>query len=169
MASRPTSPCDLQVCATLIAIPKLVNADVLPALLPGVVSLLEHPQEVVRKKAVMVLHRFHAVSPSCAVGLSGKLRLVLCDKDPAVMGASLHILHEMAEAEPAAHKDLVRASPQLWRRASDRSSKLTPDGRASVRAHLGSLGGPPVRNDEWRALAQVPSFVSILKQITEHR
>ena len=43
----------IEVCASLIAIPKLVNEEVLPALLPAVVALLEHPQEVVRKKAVM--------------------------------------------------------------------------------------------------------------------
>ena len=48
----------IEVCASLIAIPKLVNEEVLPALLPAVVALLEHPQEVVRKKAVMCLHRF---------------------------------------------------------------------------------------------------------------
>ena len=54
-------------------------------------------------------------------GHSDKLRRALCDKDPAVMGASLYILHDMAEADSSLHKDLV------------------------------------------------PSFVSILKQITEHR
>ena len=54
-------------------------------------------------------------------GHTDKLRRALCDKDPAVMGASLYILHEMAESDVATHKDLV------------------------------------------------PSFVSILKQITEHR
>ena len=47
------------MCATLIAIPKLVNIETLPALLPPVVALLEHPHEVVRKKAVMALHRFY--------------------------------------------------------------------------------------------------------------
>ena len=93
----------------------------MPALFDSVVALLEHQQEAVRKKAVMVLHRFHTVQPSSVAGLSEKLRRVLCDKDPAVMGASLCILHDMAEADPASHKDLV------------------------------------------------PSFVSILKQITEHR
>ena len=111
----------IEVCASLIAIPKLVNEEVLPALLPAVVALLEHPQEVVRKKAVMCLHRFYQVQPACVADLGDTLRRVLCDKDPAVMGASLYLLHDMAEANVASHKDLV------------------------------------------------PSFVSILKQITEHR
>ncbi|RLN38407.1 hypothetical protein BBJ28_00014542, partial [Nothophytophthora sp. Chile5] len=49
------------------------------------------------------------------------LRRTLCDRDPSVMGATLCILHDLAEATPTDYKDLV------------------------------------------------PSFVSILKQITEHR
>jgi len=111
----------VEVCATLIAIPKLVNLETLPALMPPVIALLEHPREDVRKKAVMALHRFCQLQPSSMTDLAEKLRRVLCDKDPAVMGASLYILHEGAEADPKAHKDLV------------------------------------------------PSYVSILKQITEHR
>ncbi len=111
----------VEVCASLIAIPKLINTETLPALLAPVVALLEHQLEAVRKKAIMVLHRFYIIQPECMSGYTDKLRKVLCDKDPAVMGASLYLLHEMAEAEPMAHKDLV------------------------------------------------PSFVSILKQITEHR
>merc|ERR1719428_1951642 len=49
------------------------------------------------------------------------VRKCLCDPDPSVMGASLHVLYEISKATPHHCKDLV------------------------------------------------PSFVSILKQITEHR
>ena len=111
----------VEVCAALIAIPKLVSVEVLPALLQPVLALLDHQLETVRKKAVMVLHKFYLLQPDSMAGHTDKLRRALCDKDPAVMGASLYILHEMAEADVSLHKDLV------------------------------------------------PSFVSILKQITEHR
>ena len=74
----------VEVTATLIAIPKLVNVETLPALMPPVVELLEHPQDTIRKKAVMALHRFYQLQPSCITELSEKLRRVLCDKDPAV-------------------------------------------------------------------------------------
>lgn len=111
----------LEVCAALIAVSKLVNNEIMPAVIECIAELLEHTHEVVRKKAVMALHRLHLVQPGCLSSLTDKLRRALCDRDPAVMGASLHILHVLIDESPAAYKDLV------------------------------------------------PSFVSILKQITEHR
>jgi AP-4 complex subunit epsilon-1 len=111
----------LEVCAALIAVSKLVNAEIMPAIIECVAELLDHTHEVVRKKAVMTLHRLHVVVPGALDSLTDKLRRVLCDKDPAVMGASLHALHALIVEAPGAFKDLV------------------------------------------------PSFVSILKQITEHR
>ena len=45
----------VEVCASLISIPKLIDAQMVPALFDSVVTLLEHTHEVVRKKAVMVL------------------------------------------------------------------------------------------------------------------
>lgn len=53
--------------------------------------------------------------------LSSYSRRALCDPDPSVMGASLHLIHELAKNDKEAWKDLL------------------------------------------------PSLVSILKQITEHR
>jgi len=49
----------LVCCAALTAICKLLNKETIPAVLPQVVELLTHPKELVRKKAVMTLHRFH--------------------------------------------------------------------------------------------------------------
>ena len=72
---------------------------------------------MVRKKAVMALHRFHQLQPSVALEMSDQLRRVLCDKDPAVMGASLHILHEAAEASPASQKDLVPSFVSILKQA----------------------------------------------------
>mgnify|MGYP006142906059 FL=1 len=77
----------VEVCAALIAIPKLVSAEVLPALLQPVLTLLDHNLESVRKKTVMCLHRFYMIQPESMAGQADKLRRALCDKDPAVMGA----------------------------------------------------------------------------------
>eukprot|EP00743_Colponemidia_sp_Colp-15_P002166 GILK01002351.1.p1 GENE.GILK01002351.1~~GILK01002351.1.p1 ORF type:complete len:1062 (-),score=193.43 GILK01002351.1:67-3252(-) len=111
----------LEICAALISVSKLVNAEMIPAVLPATVKLLSHPQEAVRKKAVMAMHRFYQLSNSSVADHIDKLRRALCDKDPGVMGATLHVLHDMAKDTPQTFKDLI------------------------------------------------PSFVSILKQVTEHR
>jgi len=111
----------LEVCAALIGISRLVNLEMVPAILPLVLKRLDHPKEVVRKKAIIALQRFYQLDPSTIADARDTIRKVLCDSDPSVMGASLHLLHDMAKDNPAGSKDLV------------------------------------------------PSFVSILKQVTEHR
>lgn len=111
----------LEVCAALTSVCRLVNMDMIPAIQPLVLKLLSHPQEIVRKKAILSMHRFFKLVPEQVADQKDVIRKVLCDPDPSVMGASLHVLFEVAKANPAGSKDLV------------------------------------------------PSFVSILKQITEHR
>mmetsp|Transcript_75883 Transcript_75883/g.217204 ORF Transcript_75883/g.217204 Transcript_75883/m.217204 type:complete len:971 (+) Transcript_75883:67-2979(+) len=111
----------LEVCAALTSVCRLVNSEMIPAISPLVFKLLSHPQEVVRKKAVVAVNRFFKLEPSIVLDHKDQIRKVLCDPDPSVMGASLHILFEITKANTQSCKDLV------------------------------------------------PSFVSILKQITEHR
>ena len=52
---------------------KLVSIETLPALLPLVIKLLEHKQANVRKKAVMALHRFHQLDPTCVTAVMDKV------------------------------------------------------------------------------------------------
>lgn len=111
----------LEVCAALTAVCKLLTTDMIPAVQPLIMDLLRHDAELVRKKAVMAVHRFHQLDAAIVRDTSDVLRRALCDRDPSVMGASLCLLHDLALASPTDYKDLV------------------------------------------------PSFVSILKQITEHR
>jgi len=111
----------LEVWAALTALPKLVTADMVPAVLGEVVKLLAHKAENLRKKAIMCVHRCHQLSPESVSHLVPMVRRALCDRDPAVMGATVCLLHDFALVQPQKFKDLV------------------------------------------------PSFVSILKQITEHR
>mmetsp|Transcript_62189 Transcript_62189/g.131388 ORF Transcript_62189/g.131388 Transcript_62189/m.131388 type:complete len:988 (+) Transcript_62189:93-3056(+) len=111
----------LEVCAALTSVSRLVNLEMIPAISPLVFKLLSHPQEVVRKKAIVAVNRFFKLEPNIVLDQKDQIRKVLCDPDPSVMGASLHILFEITRANPHSCKDLI------------------------------------------------PSFVSILKQITEHR
>lgn len=111
----------LEVCSALMAVCKLVTVEMIPAVQPMILDLLRHDAELVRKKAVMAVHRFHQLNPESIGDTGDALRRTLCDRDPSVMGAALCILHDLALVNPSDYKDLV------------------------------------------------PSFVSILKQITEHR
>lgn len=58
-----------------------------------VVRLINHTNEIVRKKAVTVLHKFVKLNPSLITEYSDHFRRALCDKDPSVMGASLNFFY----------------------------------------------------------------------------
>lgn len=70
----------LAVSTALTAICKLVSGETIGAILPQVTELLSHATDLVRKKAVMVLHRFYQRSPSAVAHLLPRFRTALCDK-----------------------------------------------------------------------------------------
>ncbi|KAK9907437.1 hypothetical protein WJX75_003646 [Coccomyxa subellipsoidea] len=116
----------LIVCTALSAATKLIGPDLINAVLPAVTGLTSHPKELVRKKAVMALHRFqqldpHHEGPLAGADLDKYYRQALCDKDPSVMSAALCALLEVVSVDPKPYKNLI------------------------------------------------PSFISILKQVAEHR
>ncbi len=59
-------------------------------------TLILH-RELVRKKAVMVMHHFHKLSPSSVSHLEDDFRRALSDQDPGVMEAALILVHALAE------------------------------------------------------------------------
>ena len=83
-----------QVCSALASVCRLVNLEMIPAISPLVFKLLSHPQEAVRKKAVVAVHKFFKIVPETVLDHKDQIRKVLCDPDPSVMGASLHVLCE---------------------------------------------------------------------------
>lgn len=97
----------LVVCAALNAVCRLINEETIPAVLPQVVELLGHTKELVRKKAVMALHRFQQRSPSSVSHLIPRFRKRLCDSDPGVMGASLCALYDLIITDAHSYKDLT--------------------------------------------------------------
>jgi len=52
-------------------------------------------RELVRKKAVMVMHKFYSLSPGTVDHLEDDFRRCLSDKDPGVMEAALVLFHDM--------------------------------------------------------------------------
>eukprot|EP00049_Salpingoeca_infusionum_P018063 m.355581 g.355581 ORF g.355581 m.355581 type:complete len:1244 (+) comp17286_c0_seq1:170-3901(+) len=111
----------VEICMALTTICKLINAEMIPAVIHLVEEKLRHSREIVRKKAVLALHRFYTRSPSSISHLIPNIRKALCDTDIGVMAATLNIFYDMSLANNMQFKDLV------------------------------------------------PSFVSVLKQIVEHR
>lgn len=99
----------LEVSMALIFICKLVGADMIPPLLPLVQDKLLHPKELVRKKAVMTMHRFFLLSPDSVTHLEDDFRRSLSDQDPGVMEASLILFHALIKNNTAKFKDLAES------------------------------------------------------------
>jgi AP-4 complex subunit epsilon-1 len=99
----------LEICGGLLACTNIITGDMVPAVSGEVAKLLDHASENVRKKAVICLHRCHQIAPETVTqsDLIEKLRKVLCDRDPAVMGCSLNVIEAMATADAMPFKDLI--------------------------------------------------------------
>ncbi|KAJ3708610.1 hypothetical protein LUZ61_012315 [Rhynchospora tenuis] len=117
----------LVVCAALVAVCKLINEETIPAVLPQVVELLNHPKEAVRKKAVMALHRFHQKSPGSVSHLVSNFRKRLCDNDPGVMGATLCPLFDLISEDASSYKDLVVSLVGILKQVAEKRLPTTYD------------------------------------------
>jgi AP-4 complex subunit epsilon-1 len=99
----------LEICGGLLASTALITADMVPAMSGEVTKLLNHDSETVRKKTIITLHRFHELAPDVVTAeeLYEKVRKVLCDRDPSVMGSCLNVIESMAKDDPVKFKDLI--------------------------------------------------------------
>eukprot|EP01006_Ploeotia_vitrea_P035710 TRINITY_DN65928_c7_g1_i1.p1 TRINITY_DN65928_c7_g1~~TRINITY_DN65928_c7_g1_i1.p1 ORF type:complete len:1086 (+),score=219.34 TRINITY_DN65928_c7_g1_i1:30-3287(+) len=97
----------LEVCVALTACCKMLSAELIPCVIQAVQGLMNHSNALVRKKAIMAIHAFYKIDDT-SIGVDLKqYRNCLCDKDPSVMGASLHLLYDIALNDPEEQKDLV--------------------------------------------------------------
>ena len=55
----------------------------------------------------MTLHRFYMLNPTSTTDVADKAKRMLCDKDPSVMSASLHLLYDLMDSDANQFKDLV--------------------------------------------------------------
>jgi len=97
----------MEVCCALTAVCKLINKDMMPALLPQVLELVGSKRDIVRKKAVMALHSLYIKNPSAIPDVRELAKKSVGDNDPGVMSSSLHIFYELIKANPAGYKDLL--------------------------------------------------------------
>lgn len=98
---------DQKVGAALTTLCKVINNSILEAVKEPVYKLLSHKNSWIKKKAVMVAHRFYVLNPSLIDDLDPKMKTALCDKDPCVMAASLNYFHTVIKENPNRYKDLV--------------------------------------------------------------
>ncbi|XP_077372229.1 AP-4 complex subunit epsilon-1 [Festucalex cinctus] len=97
----------IEVCMALTIVSQLFPKDMIPAILPLVEEKLTHPKEIIRRKSVLALYKFYLIAPNQVQHIHNKFRKALCDKDPGVMTASLHIYLQMIKENPDGYKDLT--------------------------------------------------------------
>lgn len=68
------------VAMALSTASKVTDPDTVPALVNSVLDVLQHRREIVRKKAIMCLHKFWIKNPMAVEPFTGKFRQMLCDK-----------------------------------------------------------------------------------------
>uniref|UniRef100_A0A4W3JUA6 Adaptor related protein complex 4 subunit epsilon 1 n=1 Tax=Callorhinchus milii TaxID=7868 RepID=A0A4W3JUA6_CALMI len=97
----------LEVCMALTVASQIFPPDMIPAVLPLVEEKLLHSKEIIRRKAVLALHKFYLIAPNQVQHIHDKFRKALCDRDPGVMAASLHIYLLLIKENPEGYKDLT--------------------------------------------------------------
>uniref|UniRef100_W5N705 AP-4 complex subunit epsilon n=1 Tax=Lepisosteus oculatus TaxID=7918 RepID=W5N705_LEPOC len=97
----------IEVCMALTVASQIFPKDMIPAVLPLVEDKLTHSKEIIRRKAVLALYKFYLIAPNQVQHIHDKFRKALCDKDPGVMTASLHIYLQMIKENPGGFKDLT--------------------------------------------------------------
>ncbi|XP_067827542.1 AP-4 complex subunit epsilon-1 [Heptranchias perlo] len=99
----------LEVCMALTVASQLFPPDMIPAVLPLVEEKLQHSKEIIRRKAVLALYKFYLIAPNQVQHIHDKFRKALCDRDPGVMAASLHIYLLLIKENPDGYKDLTES------------------------------------------------------------
>ena len=97
----------VEVSMALTCVVKFANPTIMQAVTEQIIKLLDNKNEQVRKKAVMCLYKFYQVSPPSVPDCDERMRRLLCDYDPSVMGATLPYFKEMVVKTPDKYKDLV--------------------------------------------------------------
>ncbi|XP_045385152.1 AP-4 complex subunit epsilon-1 [Lemur catta] len=97
----------VEVCMALTVVSQIFPREMIPAVLPLIEDKLQHSKEIVRRKAVLALYKFHLIAPNQVQHIHIKFRRALCDRDVGVMAASLHIYLRMIKENSSGYKDLT--------------------------------------------------------------
>ncbi|XP_037689912.1 AP-4 complex subunit epsilon-1 isoform X4 [Choloepus didactylus] len=97
----------VEVCMALTIVSQIFPREMIPAVLPLIEDKLQHSKEIIRRKAVLALYKFHLIAPNQVQHIHIKFRKALCDRDVGVMAASLHIYLRMIKENSSGFKDLT--------------------------------------------------------------
>ncbi|XP_058397554.1 AP-4 complex subunit epsilon-1 [Diceros bicornis minor] len=97
----------VEVCMALTIVSQIFPQEMIPAVLPLIEDKLQHSKEIIRRKAVLALYKFHLIAPNQVQHIHIKFRKALCDRDVGVMAASLHIYLRMIKENSSVYKDLT--------------------------------------------------------------
>eukprot|EP00040_Diaphanoeca_grandis_P011727 m.60127 g.60127 ORF g.60127 m.60127 type:complete len:1231 (-) comp22804_c1_seq1:183-3875(-) len=110
----------VEICTALTTIARVMNAEMIPAVLPLVEEKCNHPREIVRKKAILALHRFYGRSKTSISHVMDKIRKALCDSDPGVMAAALNVFYDLCRDNAMEYKDLVSTFVSILKQVIER-------------------------------------------------
>ncbi|XP_012861789.1 AP-4 complex subunit epsilon-1 [Echinops telfairi] len=71
----------VEVCMALTVISQIFPREMIPAVLPLIEDKLQHSKEIIRRKAVLALYKFHLIAPNQVQHIHIKFRKALCDRD----------------------------------------------------------------------------------------
>ncbi|KAM9201458.1 AP-4 complex subunit epsilon-1 [Dugong dugon] len=97
----------VEVSIALTVVSQIFPREMIPAVLPLIEDKLQHSKEIIRRKAVLALYKFHLIAPNQVQHIHVKFRKALCDRDVGVMAASLHIYLRMIKKSSSGYKDLT--------------------------------------------------------------
>ena len=97
----------LEVYIALGAIAHYSNSLIIQAVSEPVIKLMDHKNAQIRKKVAMVLYKFYQVDKNSVPDIEHKMKKLLCDYDPAVMGATLPYYKELSKENPEKIKNLI--------------------------------------------------------------
>uniref|UniRef100_A0A250Y6M0 AP-4 complex subunit epsilon n=1 Tax=Castor canadensis TaxID=51338 RepID=A0A250Y6M0_CASCN len=97
----------VEVCMALTIVSQIFPREMIPAVLPLIEDKLQHSKEIIRRKTVLALYKFHLIAPNQVQHIHIKFRKALCDRDVGVMAASLHIYLRLIKENSSGYKDLT--------------------------------------------------------------
>ncbi|KAL4452296.1 hypothetical protein ABPG75_007958 [Micractinium tetrahymenae] len=109
----------LTVCTALSAICHIVSPELVGVFMPQVTALLRHDRDLVKKKALLALHRFIQVDSAVTPEVEHLLIDKIGYKEPSVMVASLCGLRELIRRDPAPYRNLVHYFTNILKQAAE--------------------------------------------------